>query len=67
MKLIFDSTGLETDFSELNDPVAFVHKIKKREISIEEARFKQKEFSRYLKKNKDWKNNNKDKNSWLEK
>ena len=53
MKLIFDSTGLETDFSELNDPVAFVHKIRKREISIEEARFKQKEFSRYLKKNKD--------------
>ena len=41
LKFIVNSTGLETDFSELKDPVAFLDSIKKREISIEEAQCKQ--------------------------
>ena len=48
LKLIVNSTGLETDFSELKDP--FLDSIIKREISIEEARYKQEKFNRYLKK-----------------
>ena len=47
LKFIVNSTGLETDFSELKDPVAFLDSIKKREIVIEEARYKQEEFDRY--------------------
>ena len=50
MKFIVNSTGLEIDFSELKDPVAFLDSIKKREISMEEAQYKQKEFDMYLKK-----------------
>ena len=50
MKFLFNSTGLETDFSELKDPVAFLDSIKKLEKSKEEAQYKQKEFDRYLKK-----------------
>ena len=50
MKFLVNSTGLETDFSELKDPVAFLDSIKKREKSKEEAQCKQKEFDRYLKK-----------------
>ena len=41
LKFIVNSTGLQTDFSELKDPVAFLDSIKKREISIEEAQCKQ--------------------------
>ena len=50
LKFIFSSSGLETDFSELKDHVAFLDSIKKREILIEEARYKQKEFDRNFKK-----------------
>ena len=50
LKFIVNSIGLETNFSDLKDPVAFLDSIKKREISIEESRFKQEEFDRYLKK-----------------
>ena len=50
LKFIVNSTGLENDFSELKDPVAFLDSIKKREILIEETRYKQKEFSRHLKR-----------------
>ena len=56
LKFIVNSSGLETDFSELKDPVAFLDSVKKREISIEEAQYKQEEFIKYLKKkNKTWK------------
>ena len=41
LKFIISSSGTETDFSELEDPVALLDNIKKREISIEEARHKQ--------------------------
>ena len=41
LKFIISSSGTETDFSELKDPVALLDNIKKREISIEEARHKQ--------------------------
>ena len=41
LKFVVNSSNLETDFSELKDPVAFLDNIKKREISIEEARYKQ--------------------------
>ena len=40
IKFIISSSGTGTDFSELKDPVAFLDNIKKREISIEEARHK---------------------------
>ena len=50
LKFIVNSSGLETDFSELKGRVAFLDNTKKREISIEEARIKQKESNRYLKK-----------------
>ena len=50
MKFIVDISGLETNFSDLKDPAAFLDSIKKREMSIEEARQKQEEFNRYLKK-----------------
>ena len=55
MKFIIDSSDTETDFSELKDPVAFFDSIGKREISLEEARHKQEEFNRYLKKINNWK------------
>ena len=41
LKFIISSSGTETDFSELKDPVALLDNIEKREISIEEARHKQ--------------------------
>ena len=50
MKFIVNSSGTETDFTELKDPVAFLDSIRKHEISIEEAQHKQEEFNRYLKK-----------------
>ena len=50
MKFIIISSGTETNFSELKDPVAFLDNLRKREISLEEAQQKQKEFNRYLKK-----------------
>ena len=50
LNFIVNSSGLETDFSELKEPVAFLDSILKCEISIEEARFKQKQFNKYLKK-----------------
>ena len=40
LKLIVNSRGLETNFSELKDPVAFLDSIEKREISLEEVRHK---------------------------
>ena len=52
MKFIISISSTETDFSELKDPVDFLDCIRKREIWIEEARHKQEEFNRYLKKNK---------------
>ena len=42
LKFVANNNGLETNFSELKDPVAFLDNIKKLEISIEEARYKQK-------------------------
>ena len=38
LKFTVNSTGLETNFSELKDPVAFLDSIKKREILIETKR-----------------------------
>ena len=55
LNFIISSSRTETDFSELTDPAAFLDSIRKREISIEESRHKQEKFSRYLKKNKNWK------------
>ena len=46
LKFIVDSANLETDFSELKDPVVSVDSTEK---WIEEARYKQEEFNRYLK------------------
>ena len=65
MKIIVDSSGLETDFSELKDPVAFLDSIKKREISMEEAQHKKEEFNRYLTKIRIGDNSEKQKKHWL--
>ena len=50
VKFIVNNSGLKIDFSKLKDPVAFVDSSKNSEISIEEARYKQEAFNRYLKK-----------------
>ena len=55
MKLIISRSNTETNFSELQNHVAFLDSIRKREISIEQARCKQEEFNRYLNKKKNWK------------
>ena len=52
LKFVVNISNLETDFSELKDPVAFLNRIKKHELSIREAQYKQKKFNRYLKKSK---------------
>ena len=44
LKFIITISGTETDFSELLDPAAFLDRIRRREISIEEARHKQETF-----------------------
>ena len=44
LKFIITISGTETNFSELIDPVAFLDRIRKREIPIEEARHKQETF-----------------------
>ena len=49
MKLILNSSGLETDFSELKDHAVFHDSIKKCEILMEEAWHKQKGSNRYVK------------------
>ena len=49
LKFIINSSGTETNFSELKNPVAFLDSISKYEVSIQEARHKQEEFKRYLK------------------
>ena len=43
------STGKTTDFSKKNDPFTFLNKIKKGEITIEEAKESQKDFNKHLK------------------
>ena len=50
LEFIISSSGTETNFNRLKDPVAFLDSVRKREISIEEVRYKQEEFNRYLKK-----------------
>ena len=49
MEFIVKSSGLQTDFSELKVPVAFLDSIKIRGILIEETQHKQKEFNWYKK------------------
>ena len=44
------STGRKTDFSKKDDPLTFLNKIKKSEITIEEAKESQKNLNNYLKK-----------------
>ena len=66
MKFIVNSSCLETDFSKLKGFVAFLDRIKNFEISIEEVRYKQEEFNRYLKTRFGNKSENKQKkNHWL--
>ena len=43
------STGKKTDFSKKDDPLTFLNKSKKGEITIEEAKESQKDFINYLK------------------
>ena len=65
LKYIVSSTGLETDFSELKDPEALLHNIKKHKISIDEAQYKQEEFVRYLNKIRGGNKSDEQKNHWL--
>ena len=50
MNFIVNSTGNETDFSEVENPITFFSKIKSGEITIEEAKESQEDFNNYLKK-----------------
>ena len=50
MNFIVNSTGNETDFSEVENPITFLSKIKSGEITIEEAKESQEDFNNYLKK-----------------
>ena len=43
------STGKTINFSKKDDPLTFLNKIKKRKITIEEAKESHKDFNRYLK------------------
>ena len=65
MKFIVHISSLETDFRELKDPIAFLDRIKKREISNEEAPHKQEEFNRYLKEIRIGNKSKNKKNYWL--
>ena len=47
-KFIVNSSGLETNCSESKYSVAFLEIIKRHEISIEEAGYKQEKFNRHL-------------------
>ena len=44
------STGRKTDFSKKGDPLTFLNKIKKGEITIVEAKESQKDLNNYIKK-----------------
>ena len=50
MKFIVNSTGDETDFSDVEDLITFLNNIKSGEITIEEAKESQEDFNKYLKK-----------------
>ena len=50
MKLIISRSNTETNFSELQNPVAFLDNIRKCQISTEKTRHGQEEFNRYLKR-----------------
>ena len=65
LKFIISNSSTEIGFSELKGPVAFLDSIGKREISIEEARHKQEEFNRYLKKIRIGNKSEKVKKHWL--
>ena len=54
MKFIVHSSGLETDFSELKDHVAFLDSIKKREILMKKHEINKKNLIE-SKRNKNWK------------
>ena len=56
LNFIVSSTGSETDFSEADDPITFLNKIKSNEITLEEAKASQKDFNEYLKLYKEEKN-----------
>ena len=49
MNFIVNSTGDETNFSEVEDPITFLN-INNNGITIEEAKESQEDFNRYLKK-----------------
>ena len=50
LEYITKSTGIKTNFSEKDDPLNFLNKIKKDEIIMEEAKKSQKDFNYYPKK-----------------
>ena len=45
MNFIVNSTGNETDFSEKDDPISFLNKIKSNKTTLEEAKASQNDFS----------------------
>ena len=65
MKFIISSSGIETNFSELTDPVAFLDSIRKCEVSIVEVRQNQEEFNTHLKKITIGKKSEKQERQWL--
>ena len=50
LKFLVHSRGLEANFRQLKDSLDFLESIRKRETSMEGARYKQEAFNRYLTK-----------------
>ena len=44
-----NSTGNDSDFSEIDDPITFLNKIKSNKTTLDEAKASQKDFHNYLK------------------
>ena len=47
MNFIVNSTGDETDFSEVGDPITFLSNIKTNKITIEQAKDSEEDFNKY--------------------
>ena len=49
MNFISKSSGNETNFSEVEDPITFVNNIESNKITLEQAKASQEDFNEYLK------------------
>ena len=65
LKFVAESTGAETDFTKIENPIVFFNNIKTNEIRIQEAKNLQEEFNEYLKKIRAEKNSLQNKSKML--